>query len=117
MRTPCLALLVAVFSPTVAFAQIGAANNPIPTSASPGSTTLSMPERHPAQTGDALLDQVTCKEQPPPTGTRVGGLRVCKTQREWIQDEDAMNRNRNLQQQVQQTVQSNMAHGMPNPGH
>jgi hypothetical protein len=37
-----------------------------------------------------------CKDEPPPTGTRSGGKRVCKTNREWAQDQDAMNRQREL---------------------
>jgi hypothetical protein len=31
------------------------------------------------------LDEVVCKNSPPPTGSRLGGGRECHTQREWNQ--------------------------------
>jgi hypothetical protein len=30
-------------------------------------------------------DRMICKNEPPPTGSRVGGRRICATQREWDQ--------------------------------
>ncbi|HEX2593037.1 MAG TPA: hypothetical protein VHL34_16170 [Rhizomicrobium sp.] len=28
-------------------------------------------------------DQIICKEEPPPTGRRIGGRKICGTKREW----------------------------------
>lgn len=33
------------------------------------------------------LDKIVCKSLPPPTGTRLGGRRVCKTERQWEQEQ------------------------------
>jgi hypothetical protein len=110
MRRLSIALLAAaaVAMSVPAFAQVGAANNPMPNSASPGSTTMSTPATNPAPTGDASLDEVVCKTQAAPTGSRIGGSHVCKTKREWLQDEDAMNRARINEEQTQNV--------MPGPG-
>lgn len=101
-----------------AFAQVGAANNPVTTTASPETTTMSAPVKNPETTGDASLDEVVCKAQPAPTGSRIGGSRVCKTNREWIQDEDAMNRARNNEQQTQNVMPgAGTGHSMGGSGH
>jgi hypothetical protein len=39
------------------------------------------PAAAPAQTSDP--DRVVCQNGPPPTGSRIGGGRICHTQREW----------------------------------
>jgi cytochrome c5 len=41
----------------------------------------------PAMSGSSSvnLDEVVCKNSPPPTGSRLGGGRECHTQREWDQ--------------------------------
>ena len=31
----------------------------------------------------ASLNRIVCRNSPPPVGSRIGGARVCKTQREW----------------------------------
>lgn len=36
-----------------------------------------------AQASDAELDKTVCKTLPPPTGSRLGTRRECRTQREW----------------------------------
>jgi hypothetical protein len=67
----------------------------VPNSASDSRTSTSQPTGQTATAqADSSLDEVVCKTQPPPTGTRIGSTRICKTNREWIQDEDAMNRKR-----------------------
>lgn len=38
-----------------------------------------------AQTETTNGNQIVCRHLPPPTGTRIGGRRVCKTAREWDQ--------------------------------
>jgi hypothetical protein len=106
MRKSSLVFLAAVLCSAPAFAQVGAATNPMTNSASPGTTTQSTPATNPAPTGDASLDQVVCKQNPPPTGSRIGTSRTCKTQREWLADEDAMNRARGLEQNTQNNMSS-----------
>lgn len=34
------------------------------------------------------LDEIVCKAEDPPTGTRLGARRVCQTQREWNEQRD-----------------------------
>jgi hypothetical protein len=50
-----------------------------------------------ADASSASLDEIICKNMPPPTGTRIGNQRVCKTQRQWQAYQDALNRARILQ--------------------
>ena len=109
--------LAALLISVPAFAQVGAANNPVPNSPNDSRTTMSQPASKPLQTGDASLDQVICKTQPPPTGTRLGSQRVCKTQREWVADEDAMNRQRELEQNTQNNMSSGGGLSMGAGGH
>ena len=50
------------------------------------------PTAPPTQTATAdgtavNLDEIVCKDQPPATGTRLGGGRECHTVREWNQRE------------------------------
>ncbi|MGD0192827.1 MAG: hypothetical protein ABSD74_18975 [Rhizomicrobium sp.] len=47
--------------------------DPAATSAAPAATSTSNP------------DEVVCRNNPPPTGSRLGGGRECHTQREWDQ--------------------------------
>jgi hypothetical protein len=118
MRKSGLVFLAVVLCSAPAFAQVGAANNPVPTSANPETTSMSPPVRNPEPSGDASLDEVVCKTQPPPTGTRVGGTRVCKTNREWLQDEDALNRARNNEQQMENNMPGpGTGHSMGSTGH
>ena len=56
--------------------------------------------------GDDRLDQVVCRSMPPPVGTRIGGERICKTQRGWIAYEDKLNRLRVLQIDTQNNMGS-----------
>jgi hypothetical protein len=116
MRNSSFVFLAAFLISAPALAQVGAANNPVPNSASDSRTTMSQPT-NPPPTGDASLDEVVCKTQPPPTGTRIGSQRVCKTQREWLADEDAMNRARSEQDQNQNLMQGASAHSMGAGGH
>jgi hypothetical protein len=48
-----------------AFAQIAAANNPITSNSSGGTTTLSAPVTQPAAQSDSSLDQVVCRTTTP----------------------------------------------------
>jgi hypothetical protein len=57
-----------------------------------------------ADAGSPSLDEVVCKNFPPPTGTRIGIRRVCKTQRQWLAYEDALNRARILQIDTQNNM-------------
>ncbi|GAA0554271.1 hypothetical protein FHS83_001722 [Rhizomicrobium palustre] len=34
-------------------------------------------------TSEAWLNQTVCKRRPPPTGSRIGGEKVCMTNRQW----------------------------------
>ncbi|MBI1329177.1 MAG: hypothetical protein GC166_04645 [Alphaproteobacteria bacterium] len=58
-----------------------------------------------SSTVSADLDKIVCKTMAPPTGTRLGGRRLCQTQREW----DAMHENtkqdlmKNQMQGIQQS--------------
>jgi hypothetical protein len=115
MRRLNIALLAAaaIAMSAAAVAQVGAIN-PSPNSTDDSRTTMSTPATNPAPTGDASLDEVVCKDQPAPTGSRIGGARVCKTNREWVQDEDAMNRERMIEQQRSVT---SMAAGPSVGGH
>jgi hypothetical protein len=38
----------------------------------------------PAATDEAHLDEMVCKKQPPPTGSRIAGKTVCLTNRQWL---------------------------------
>jgi len=38
----------------------------------------------PAATEDSHLNEMVCKKQPPPTGSRIAGKTVCMTNREWL---------------------------------
>jgi hypothetical protein len=120
MRRLSIVLLAAaaVAMSVPALAQVGAANNPMPNSASPGSTSMSIPETNPSPTGDASLDEVVCKNEPAPTGSRIGGSRTCKTNREWLADEDALNRARTSEGQTQIAPPGAFpAHGPSGMGH
>ena len=52
-----------------------------------------------AQASDADLDKTVCKTMPPPTGTRLGQRRECRTQREWNQ----------IQQRAQQETEQHQS--------
>lgn len=68
-----------------------AAADPVP-SAAPDTTQNPTTNATPASdTTD--INRVICKSGPPPVGSRIGGSRVCHTQREWdlIQQEERHN--------------------------
>jgi hypothetical protein len=120
MRNLSIVLLAsaAIAMSAPAFAQVSAANNPEPNSASPATTSMSPPANATAATGDPSLDQVVCKNEPAPTGSRIGGAHVCKTNREWLQDEDALNRARNNEQQTENVMPGgNASHSLGGSGH
>lgn len=52
------------------------------------------------------LDEIVCKNQPPATGTRLGGGRECHTVREWNQRE----------REAQDITRREQATGMVHPG-
>lgn len=79
--TITLAVAGAVLLSAPAFAQTPQSNN--------NSVTVT------AQSGSSL-DEVLCRNEPPPTGTRTGGKRVCKTNRQWLRYQDALNRQRGM---------------------
>lgn len=54
----------------------------------------------------ANLDEVVCKNQPPTTGSRLGGGRECHTVREWNQQE----------REAQDATRREQATGMVHPG-
>ena len=61
-----------------------------------------------SNSSDTDADTIICKSGPPPTGTRLGPTRVCKTKAQWDRE----------QQQAQDTltrVQTNR--GLMNTGH
>jgi hypothetical protein len=68
-------VLAAGMLPTVSFAQ----------TADPAQTANTAQTGDTAQTANTDLDQVVCRKTAPPVGTRLGGGRVCHTQREWDQ--------------------------------
>ncbi|MGA9796371.1 MAG: hypothetical protein WBQ17_12655 [Rhizomicrobium sp.] len=79
------------------WAQTSQAMNPAPNSAYDSRTSMSQPNNDTVNApNDPSLNEVVCKNEPPPTGTRIGGERVCKTNREWLADEDARNRQRGI---------------------
>jgi len=50
-----------------------------------GQTAMPPAAGDPSTTSDAPnLDQVECRELPPPTGTRLGARRICQTKRQWL---------------------------------
>jgi hypothetical protein len=101
MRKSSLVFLVAAaLCSAPAFAQVGAANNPVTTTASPVRTSMGAPVANPQPTGYRSLDEIACRDEPPPTGSRIGGSHVCKTQREWLAQDDALNRARGVQDQA-----------------
>ena len=64
---------------------------------------------------DPALDEVICKEGPPITGSRIGGTRVCKTRREWLQDQQSANMQRGIRDQTQNNTlaaDSTVPHGI-----
>lgn len=92
-----LVAVAAVLFAAPSFAQTSQAMNPVPNASTDSRTSMSQPNGDTVNApGDPSLNEVTCKNEPPPTGTRTGGKRVCKTNREWAQDQDAMNRQREL---------------------
>lgn len=40
-----------------------------------------------SSSNDADANQIVCKSGPPPTGTRLGPTRVCKTKAQWEQEQ------------------------------
>lgn len=76
MRNQLLALSFAVFVTAPALADTPATVAPAPTGAV-------------ATTDDAHLDEMSCRKQPPPTGSRIAGKTVCMTNREWLATWDA----------------------------
>jgi hypothetical protein len=104
--TVVLVTVGAVLFAAPSFAQTSQAMNPVPNSAGDSRTSLSQPNNDTVSAQNASsLNEVMCKNEPPPTGTRTGGMRVCKTNREWLQDEDAMNRQRGI------NANTDFAHG------
>lgn len=99
MRKLKIVLLVsgAVLLSAPSFAQTSQANNPVTNSSADSRTSMAQPNNDTVNApGDPSLNEVVCRNEPPPTGTRTGGKRICKTNREWRDDEDAMNRERVL---------------------
>jgi hypothetical protein len=107
-----------VLSATIAWAdpaQPESAAAPMAT-AQPAPTATAQPAQQPApqqatsaQTPPAAStqasadggDQIVCRTKPPTTGTRLGGSRVCHTQREWDQQQrDSQNALTNAQQRM-----------------
>ena len=73
LRIICAAALAAIlFVPTIVFA-----DQDQPAAAPPAAT------QPPASTETTGRDEIICKTEPPPTGTRLGGGRECHTQQEW----------------------------------
>lgn len=57
---------------------------PSPASAAAAETA---PAAVPQQSAGVNLDEIVCRNSPPPTGSRLGGGRECHTVREWNQRE------------------------------
>lgn len=73
--------MAAFFVPALAVAQEGAV------AAAPTATASPAAPAAPAATDSngVNLDEVVCKQTPPPTGSRLGGGRECHTARQWNQ--------------------------------
>lgn len=46
-----------------------------------------------ASSGSTDADTIICKSGPPPTGTRLGPTRVCKTKLQWDKEQEEAQRN------------------------
>jgi hypothetical protein len=70
-----------LIAPALAVAQEGAA------AAAPAATASPAAPAAPAaaDSNGVNLDEVVCKQTPPPTGSRLGGGRECHTVRQWNQ--------------------------------
>jgi hypothetical protein len=88
-----------LLAPALAVAQDAQA--PAPATAPPAATA-------PATTDSANtnLDEIVCKNEPPATGTRLGGGRECHTVRDWNQRE----------KDAQDTLRKDQALGMYHSG-
>lgn len=89
----------AVLLSAPSFARAPQATSLAPSAAGDSQTSLPRPKTETVTVtanNTSALDEVMCKNEPPPSGTRIGGARVCKTNREWRDQEDAMNRQRVL---------------------
>jgi hypothetical protein len=71
MRNQFVALSLTVFLAVPALADATASAAP----AQPGAA---------ATTEDDHLDEMSCRKQPAPTGSRIAGKTVCMTNREWL---------------------------------
>jgi hypothetical protein len=60
-----------------------------PTTTPPTSDQPQTPESTPQPAASQDEQKVVCKKIDPPTGTRAGGRKVCKTVAEWRRDKDA----------------------------
>jgi hypothetical protein len=67
-------------------------------STSPQPAPVKMSDASQASTSDP--DQIVCRMEPPPTGTRLGGRRVCHTQHDWDEQMKAAQRLTMDKQQV-----------------
>jgi hypothetical protein len=84
------------FSSAVLLSPVLAAAQETASPASPGVP----PAAAATDSSGANLDEIVCKTTPPPTGSRLGGGRECRTQREWNQREvDAQTALRHQQDQ------------------
>lgn len=73
------AIIVSVCAFMLASASAFAADPGASASPPPSSTEATTT----AATASSNLDRVVCREGPAPTGSRLGGGRVCHTQRQW----------------------------------
>lgn len=92
-----------VLAPAVAAAQATAAP------ATPTAQATAAPAAPAASASDSSavnLDEVVCKNQPPTTGSRLGGGRECHTVRQWNQQE----------REAQDITRREQATGMVHPG-
>jgi invasion protein IalB len=98
------AAILALASP--AFAQSTTASAPAATTAAAPATSTA-PAATPMATAQAQPDanEVVCETQAPPTGTLLGGTRICRTRRQWKEQED--------QTQVGQDLHRMTSGGMP----
>ena len=77
----------------LAFAAVASADTTPPAPEQPTSPPQSAPQPQPPQPQQPVmgpkdpLDEVVCKKQET-SGSRIGGKKVCKTRREWIQASD-----------------------------
>lgn len=101
-------LSLAVCATAVAMIWAGAAAAQATTSAAPAGATSATA---PATTAAAAPndDEVVCETQAPPTGSLIGGVRVCRTRRQW---HDAQ-----AQTQVGQDLHSSAVSGLMPTGH